>query len=88
MNEGLTMFTLHLISEEYLLNLKTKIRKSWDKPIRISTMVKELYQQFFMRGRPLAKKIFIEPTLATKVACIPGCISDGSKLKCHKQGDQ
>ena len=71
MNEGLTMFTLHLISEEYLLNLKTKIRKSWDKPIRISTMVKELYQQFFMRGRPLAKKIFIEPTLNLTNLIIP-----------------
>ena len=70
-NEGLTMFTLHLISEEYILNLKTKIRKSWDAPTRISTMVKELYAQFFMRGRPLAKKIFIEPTLNLTNLIIP-----------------
>ena len=67
LNEGLTSYRLHMVSEEYIINLKSKVQKVCRdpgtlEPIRISTMVSSLYKQFFKRGRPNAKKIFIEPT--------------------------
>ena len=67
LNEGLITYTLHFISEEYIINLKSKVQKVCRdpgslEPIRISTMVNSLYKQFFKRGRPKAKKIFVEPT--------------------------
>jgi hypothetical protein len=71
LSEGLVMFTLHLISEEYIINAQRKVRKAWEFPVRISRMVKELYAQIFKRGRPLAKKLFIEPTLNLTNLIIP-----------------
>jgi len=67
LNEGLITYTLHFISEEYIINLKSKVQKVCRdpgslEPIRISTMINSLYKQFFKRGRPKAKKIFVEPT--------------------------
>ena len=66
LNDGMVSYTLHLISEEFIINLKSKVMKSsLDpgslEPRRISAIVKSLYTQFFKRGR-IAKKIFIEPT--------------------------
>ena len=66
-NDTLVSYTLQLISEEYIINLKSKVQKVCRdpgtlEPIRISTMVNSLYKQFFKRGRPKAKKIFVEPT--------------------------
>lgn len=65
-NEGLFHYTLHLVSEEYIMNLKSKVRKTTLDPTtleprRISATIKQLYKQFFSRGR-IAKKIFVEPT--------------------------
>ena len=69
MNEGMWMYKLHLISEEGMINLKSKVAKSaldpkTLEPRRISATVKKIYHQFFKRGRkPInVKKFFIEPT--------------------------
>jgi hypothetical protein len=75
LNDGMVRYTLHLISEEYIINLKSKVMKSsLDpgslEPQRISSTVKSLYTQFFKRGR-LAKKIFIEPTKNPTSLVIP-----------------
>ena len=48
LNEGLITYTLHFISEEYIINLKSKVQKVCRdpgslEPIRISTMVNSLY---------------------------------------------
>ena len=65
-NEGLYTYTLHLVSEEYIINLKSKVKKTTldpasQEPRKISAAIKSIYRQFFQRGR-IAKKIFIEPT--------------------------
>jgi len=75
LNEGITTYTLHLVSEEFIINLKSKVMKSslnpgTLEPQRISTIVKSLYTQFFKRGR-IAKKIFIEPTKNPTSLVIP-----------------
>ena len=75
LNEGMITYTLHLVSEEFIINLKSKVMKSslnpgTLEPQRISTTVKSLYTQFFKRGR-IAKKIFIEPTKNPTSLVIP-----------------
>ena len=75
LNDGMVRYTLHFISEEYIINLKSKVMKSslnpgTLEPQRISTIVKSLYTQFFKRGR-IAKKIFIEPTKNPSSLVIP-----------------
>jgi hypothetical protein len=75
LNDGMVRYTLHLISEEYIINLKSKVMKSsldpgTLEPRRISAIVKSLYTQFFKRGR-IAKKIFIEPTKNPSSLVIP-----------------
>ena len=66
LNEGILTYKLSFVSEEAILNLKQKVRKSsLDpsslEPRKISDVVKSLYTQFFKRGRT-AKKVFVEPT--------------------------
>ena len=39
LSEGLVMFTLYLISEEFIINTQRKVRKAWEFPVRISRMV-------------------------------------------------
>ena len=65
MNEGILVYTLHLISEEALINLKSKVAKSALNPAtleprRISATAKNIYSQYFKRGRKLKdrKKFF------------------------------
>ena len=75
LNEGIITYTLHLVSEEFIINLKSKVMKSSLnpgslEPQRISATVKSLYTQFFKRGR-IAKKIFIEPTKNPTSLVIP-----------------
>ena len=75
LNEGIITYTLHLVSEEFIINLKSKVMKSsldpgTLEPRRISATVKSLYTQFFKRGR-IAKKIFIEPTKNPTSLIIP-----------------
>ena len=75
LNEGMITYTLHLVSEEFIINLKSKVMKSslnpgTLEPRRISATVKSLYTQFFKRGR-IAKKIFIEPTKNPTSLIIP-----------------
>jgi hypothetical protein len=61
-------YTLALVSEEYILNLKQKVKKTSLDPVsleprRVSSVVRSIYKQFFEKGRSgVAKKIFIEPT--------------------------
>jgi hypothetical protein len=68
LNEGLLTYKLSFVSEEAILNLKQKVKKSALDPVslaprKISDVVKSLYRQFFQRGRQdRAKRIFIEPT--------------------------
>ena len=69
MNEGILVYTLHLISEEALINLKSKVAKSALNPAtleprRISATAKNIYSQYFKKGRSPRdqKKFFIEPT--------------------------
>ena len=67
LNDGMISYNLSFVSEEAILNLKQKVRKSsLDpnslEPQKISDIVKSLYRQFFRRGRAGAKKLFIEPT--------------------------
>ena len=66
LNEGTNTYKLSLVSEEYILNLKQKVKKTSLDPVsleprRVSAVVRSLYRQFFERGR-VSKKIFIEPT--------------------------
>ena len=75
LNDGMISYTLHLVSEEYIINLKSKVMKSSldprsFEPRRISVIIKSLYTQFFKRGR-IAKKIFIEPTKNPSSLVIP-----------------
>jgi hypothetical protein len=67
LNEGILTYKLSFSSEEAILNLKQKVKKSALDPVsleprKISDVVKSLYRQFFQRGRVNAKRIFIEPT--------------------------
>ena len=68
LNEGIITYKLSFVSEEAILNLKQKVRKSALDPVsleprKISDVVRSLYRQFFQRGRQgRAKRIFIEPT--------------------------
>jgi len=68
LNEGTMTYTLALVSEEYILNLKQKVKKTSLDPVsleprRVSSVVRSIYKQFFEKGRSgVAKKIFIEPT--------------------------
>ena len=67
LNDGMLMYRLDFVSEEAIVNLKQKVRKSSLDPAsleprKISDVVKSLYTQFFKRGRRKAKKIFVEPT--------------------------
>ena len=66
LNDGMITYKLSFVSEEAILNLKQKVKKSALDPTsleprKISDIVKSLYSQFFKRGRT-AKRIFIEPT--------------------------
>ena len=66
-NEGIITYKLSLVSEEYILNLKHKVKKTSLDPVsleprRVSDVVRSLYRQFFEKGTRVAKKIFIEPT--------------------------
>jgi hypothetical protein len=66
LNEGTLTYKLSMISEEYILNLKQKVKKSSLDPVSlepraVSDVVRSLYRQFFEKGR-ISKKIFIEPT--------------------------
>ena len=66
LNDGIQTYKLSFVSEEAILNLKQKVRKSALDPTsleprKISDVVKSLYKQFFKRGRT-AKKLFVEPT--------------------------
>jgi len=66
LNEGTYTYKLSLISEEYILNQKQKVKKSSLDPVSleprvVSDVVRSLYRQFFEKGR-ISKKIFIEPT--------------------------
>ena len=68
LNDQMLTYKLSLVSEEAILNLKKKVKKSaldpqTFKPRKISDIVKSLYTQFFKRGRNSnSKRIFIEPT--------------------------
>tara|TARA_B100001750_G_scaffold237565_1_gene242863 strand:+ start:844 stop:2667 length:1824 start_codon:yes stop_codon:yes gene_type:complete len=69
LNDQMLTYRLSLVSEEAIINLKQKVRKTTldpaenFEPSRISKVVKRLYKQFFVKGRAAdAKKIFIEPT--------------------------
>ena len=67
LNEGTVTYKLALVSEEYILNLKQKVKKSSLDPVsleprRVSDVVRSLYRQFFEKGTRISKKIFIEPT--------------------------
>ena len=68
LNEGIITYKLSFVSEEAILNLKQKVKKSALDPVslaprKISDIVKSIYRQFFQRGRPgRAKRIFVEPT--------------------------
>ena len=69
LNEGTYTYKLSMVSEEYILNQKKKVKKSSLDPVtleprKISDVVQSLYRQFFEKGRPTKKrkKIFIEPT--------------------------
>ena len=75
LNEGMVRYTLHLISEEYLINLKSKVMKTTIdpgslEPRKISSLISQIYRQFFKRGR-IAKKIFVEPTINLTNLIIP-----------------
>ena len=68
LNESTMTYKLSMVSEEYILNLKQKVKKTSLDPVsleprRVSDVVRTLYRQFFEKGRRKdAKKIFIEPT--------------------------
>tara|TARA_B100001013_G_scaffold312246_1_gene217788 strand:- start:725 stop:2500 length:1776 start_codon:yes stop_codon:yes gene_type:complete len=66
MNDAMVTFKLSFVSEEAILNLKQKVKKSSLDPTsleprKISDVINSLYRQFFKKGRT-AKKLFVEPT--------------------------
>ena len=66
LNEGIFTYTLYMVSEEYILNQKQKVKTTSLNPVtleprKVSDVVQAVYRQFFERGRA-SKKIFIEPT--------------------------
>ena len=66
LNEGIFTYTLYMVSEEYILNQKQKVKTTSLNPVnleprKVSDVVQAIYRQFFERGRA-SKKIFIEPT--------------------------
>ena len=66
LNESLISYTLYMVSEEYILNQKQKVKTTSLNPVtleprKVSDVVQAVYRQFFERGRA-SKKIFIEPT--------------------------
>ena len=76
LNDQMMTYRLSLVSEEAIINIKQKVRKSAldpvdFKPSRISDVVKRLYKQYFKKDRPHAKKIFIEPTKNNTDLIIP-----------------
>ncbi len=67
LNEGTITYKLSLVSEEYILNLKQKVKKTSLDPVsleprRVSDIVRSLYRQYFEKTTKNPKKIFIEPT--------------------------
>jgi hypothetical protein len=70
---GLKRYTLHFCTEEYLINLKTKVMKGFKEPQRISKSMKDLYNKYFGSGskRKKVKKVFIEPTKNINNLIIP-----------------
>jgi len=77
LNDQMLTYKLQLVSEEAIVNLKQKVRKSAldpakkYEPSKISKVVERLYKQYFKQGRSHAKKIFIEPTKNTTDIIIP-----------------
>ena len=66
LNEGTLTYKLSMVSEEFIMNQKLKVKKTSLDPVtleprKVSDVVKTLYRQFFERGRA-SKKIFVEPT--------------------------
>ena len=68
-NDGTITYKLSMVSEEFILNQKLKVKKTSLDPVtleprKVSDVVKTLYRQFFEKGRARKnrKKIFIEPT--------------------------
>ena len=67
---GITEYTLHGVSTEYIDNLKTRVQRSTMNPItrepqKISTVVRNLFREIFRWSSAdvtKRKKIFIEPT--------------------------
>ena len=64
---GVTAYTLHGVSEEYIVNLKTKVQRTTintrtGEPQKISTVVRSLFREYFRWSSVPRKKIFIEPT--------------------------
>lgn len=57
-NEKVQTYTLHLISEDHITNLKTKVYRSW-KDTLYSDMVAEVFDEFVGSAKPIE----IEPTL-------------------------
>ena len=77
MNDQMLSYQLSLTSEEAIINLKQKVKKSAldpadFKPSKISDIVKRLYKGFFKEGRAAdAKPIFVEPTKNLTDVIIP-----------------
>ena len=79
LNDQLLTYTLNLVSEEAILNLKKKVRKSALDPAKnfepstISKLVERLYRQFFEGSDRIGKikKLFIEPTKNNTDLIIP-----------------
>ena len=79
LNDQLLTYTLNLVSEEAILNLKKKVRKSALDPAKnfepstISKLVERLYKQFFEGNDRIGKikKLFVEPTKNNTDLIIP-----------------
>ena len=79
LNDQMLTYTLNLVSEEAILNLKKKVRKSALDPAKnfepstISKLVERLYRQFFEGSDRIGKikKLFIEPTKNNTDLIIP-----------------
>ena len=69
LNDGTLTYKLEMVSEEFIMNQKLKVKKTSLDPVtleprKVSDVVKSLYKQFFEKGRSRKqrKKIYIEPT--------------------------